>query len=377
MRITSLGPVGPVQPGAIRKAKLFACLLLLMLCLMPSAAVTAAVRAGGSCTAENAQRLIDQGRYEQALRAFTCVIDNEPTAVEGYRGRIEAALMLDRYANALSDYGRVTAFVLPVHPDAEETILDGYAARLKDAPTDIVALTGASFARWRAFEYGQSIQLLNRILVLQPDNLYANLFRGSSRLLRSANKERGIADLEKAIALAPQNADVRFVVADAYTYGLPDPQRALAEAKMALDWRLDTPRIHAILATAHLALGDEAAAAFHLLQHIERVTTELVTAPALESGATLALDFVPGRVYAVAVPATAGETLTVVTNSADFYDSILVLLAPNGSPVAGVDDYDSYFAGFEWTATESGSYRLLVTSFESIDTGALEVARSQ
>jgi hypothetical protein len=140
---------------------------------------------------------------------------------------------------------------------------------------------------------------------------------------------------------------------------------------------LDSPRVHAILATSHLALGDETAAAFHLLQHIDLVTTELVTAPALTPGATLTLDFVPGRVYTVEIPATAGETITVVTSSPDFYDSILVLLAPDESPVAGVDDYDAYFAGFEWVATESGSYRLLVTSFESIDTGVLEVTRAQ
>jgi tetratricopeptide (TPR) repeat protein len=375
--IISIWQNGGIESGPGRSVRVLVVLVLLMLCLTPAGNATAVANAGRLCTAESGQRLIDQGRYEQAMRAFTCVIENQPTAVEGYRGRIEAALLLGQYAAALGDYARVTAFVLPVDPDAEQTIHEGYKARLKSAPRDRVALTGASFARWRAFEYAQAIQLLNRLLVVQPDNLYGNLFRGSSRLLMGTNKSRGIAELEKAIALAPQSADVRFVVADAYTYGLPDPQRALAEATLALDWGLNSPRVQAILASAHSALGDEALAAFHILQHIELVTTEMVTAPALDGGATLTLDFVPGRTYEIAVPATVGERLTVTTNSPDFYDSILVLLAPDGSPVAGEDDYDSYFAGFEWVVTESGSYRLLVTSFESIDTGALEVTRAQ
>ncbi len=35
------------------------------------------------------------------------------TQVEGYRGRIEAELLLGRYSDAVGDYARVTAFVLP------------------------------------------------------------------------------------------------------------------------------------------------------------------------------------------------------------------------------------------------------------------------
>ena len=47
-----------------------------------------------ACTAQQGQILIDQGRYKQAVKEFTCVIEAQPTDVEGYRGRIEAHLML-------------------------------------------------------------------------------------------------------------------------------------------------------------------------------------------------------------------------------------------------------------------------------------------
>jgi tetratricopeptide (TPR) repeat protein len=333
------------------------------------------VRKAEQCTAEQGQFYINEGSYNDAISEFTCVIESQPTGVEGYRGRIEAELLLGRYSDAVRDYARVTALVLPAHPDAKNTILAGYAARLAITPDDIPALTGAGFARWFFFDYAPAIHLLNRLLGVRPDDVYGNLFRGSSRLLLGAPEAKGVADLERALALAPQSADVRFIVADAYTYGQPDPARAFAEATLALAWGIDTPRVHAILASAHLAFGDELAAAAHIQRHIELVTTELLTTSPIAAGASLALDLAPGRTYEIPVAAIAGEAISIVTSSSDFYDSILVLLAPDGSPVVGSDDYKKYFAGFEWVAGVTGTYRLRVTSFESVNTGEMVVTR--
>jgi len=327
------------------------------------------------CAAETGQLFINEGRYERAIREFTCVIDAQPTDVEGYRGRIEAELLLGRYSDAVRDYARVTALVEPAHPDAEDIIIAGYAARLAVTPEDIPALTGASFARWWFFDYAQAIHLLNRLLGVRQNDVYGNLFRGSSRLLQGATRAEGMADLERAIALAPQSADVRFIVADAYTYGQPDPERAFAEASLALAWGLDTPRIHAILAGAYLAFGDDLTAAVHIQRHIELVTTELLTTSPLAAGASLSLDLAPGRTYEIPVAAIAGEKISVMTISRDFTDTILVLFAPDGTLVVGSDDYKNYFAGFERVAGATGTYRLRVTSFESVNAGTLVVTR--
>jgi Flp pilus assembly protein TadD len=357
--------------------KVFIAIVLLTLLFIPAAGAIGAAQAAkaGRCTAEQGQLYINQGRYRDAIREFSCLVEAQPTEVEGYRGRIEAELLLGGYSDAVRDYTRVTAFVLPVHPDAESTILAGYAARLSVAPDEIPALTGASFARWWFFDYPAAIHLLNDLLALRPDDVYGNLFRGSSRLLHGVAKTEGAADLERAIALAPQIPDVRFIVADAYTYGQPDPQRAFAEASLALAWGLDTPRIHAILASAYLAFGDQAAAGAEIQRHIELVTTELLPTSLLGAGASVTLPLVPGRTYEIPVPATAGETLSIITGSHDFYDTILVLLAPDGTPVLGSDDYKQYFAGFVWVAGVTGTYRLWVTSFEGVNTGDLVVSR--
>ena len=341
---------------------------------------SAARRAVGSvttCTADQGQAYLDAGQYKQGIREFSCVIDANPTGVEGYRGRIEAELLMGRFSDAVRDYARVTAFVIPVHPDAEQTILAGYDARLAAAPGNIAALTGKSFAYWWFFDYPAAIHTADDLLAIQPENLYANLFRGSSRLLQGSSRAAGAVDLERAISLAPQSPDVRYIVADAYTYGyLPDAQRAFDEATFALNAGLDTPRVRAILASSYIAFGDTTQAAAQIKIHIDLVTTELLTTAPLAAGNSASLPLVPGRTYEIPIAATAGATVSVATSSKDFWDTILVLLAPDGTPVLGSDDYKSYFAGFKWVAPATATYRLRVTSFEGVSTGTLVVTRN-
>ena len=328
-----------------------------------------------NCTVENGQLLIDEGRYQRAIGEFTCVIQDHPTEVEGYRGRIEAQLLLGQYSNSVRDYARVTAVVIPAHPDAQATILGSYAARLETAPNDVPALTGASFARWWFFDYLGAIHVLDRLLDVEPANPYGNLFRGSSRLLKGHAVADGVVDLDYAIALAPESPDVRYIVADAYTYGLPDPDRAFAEATLALEGGLETPRVHAILGSAYSAFGDVAAAAIHVDAHIQLVTTQLLATSPLARRTSIALDVVPGRTFEIPLVVSAGESISIVTSSNDYWDTILAVLDPDGSPVLGSDDSWKYFAAFDWTAPSSATYRMRVTFFEGVITGTVRVSR--
>lgn len=348
-----------------------------LIAIFAAVSANAAVPADNSrCTIEDGQRLIEQGRYEQAIRVFTCVIEHDPANVEGYRGRIEAELLLGRSSDALSDYGRVRAHVLPVHPDARDIIRAGYAARLAAAPNDIAALMGASFEHWSDFKYLQAIHVLNHLLEVQPNSVFGNLFRGSARLLKGVGADKGVTDIERGLALSPQSADVRFIVADAYTYGLSDPERAFEEARLALDGGLDTPRVHAILAASYLAFGDEQSAAIHLLRHFELVTTELLTTAPLPPDTSISVSLVPGRAYEIPVAVAAGKTLSIATSSRDYWDTTAVLLAPDGTPVTGSDDKNAYFAAFDWVAPTTATYRLRVTFFESVNAGQLTVTRN-
>ena len=359
-----------------------AMVLLAIGCADPGA-VTSPTRAGSlavggekaPCSAQQGQQFLDAGQYKKAIQEFTCVIDLDPTAVEGYRGRIEARLLLGEFSDAVRDYTRVTAFVEPVHPNASQTILAGYDARLALAPQSIAALTGRSFASWYFFDYPGAMHTLDDLLAVAPDNIYGNLFRGSSRLLHGTRRAEGAADLERAIQLAPTSPDVRFIDADAYTYGsLPNPQRAFDQATFALNGGLNTPRVRAIRGASYNAFGNVPAAAAEIATHINLVTTELAVTAPLAVGGAMTLDLVPGRVYEIPLPVAAGQAVAVATSSKDYWDTILVLLAPDGTPVLGSDDYKGYFAGFDWIAPAAGTYRLRVTFFESVITGAMLVA---
>ena len=319
---------------------------------------------------------IDEGRFDRAIREFSAAIDAEPTEADGYRGRVEASLLLGRFADAYRDlYAGITAFVLPAHPDALDTIQAQYAARLAAAPRSIPALTAAGFVQWAYFDYGRAIQLLGELLAVRPDDVFGTLFRGSARVLGGITREHGLADLERAIELAPESADVHYIVADAYTYGIADPERAFAEASIALERGLDTPRVHAILAFAQLAFEKDGAAASHIERHLELVTTELLSTAPLAAETTVSLDLAPGRVYDVPLPVTAGETISVATSSRDFVDTIALLYAPDGTPLTGSDDTNAQFAAIAWPAAASGVYRLRTSSFEAVDTGVLKVIR--
>lgn len=352
-------------------------LRVLALALAATMVLPSVATAGNpNCTPEQGQAFIDQGQLTQAITEFTCVIAEEPTEVDGYRGRAEARLLQGKFSDAYHDYNTgITALVVPVHPNAFATIYDHYATRVSNDPDSIPALTGASFARWVNFDYPQAIQVLNDLLAVAPNDLYGTLFRGSSRLLHGKTTAKGVAELDRAIQLAPQSPDVRYIVADAYSYGLPDPARAAAEATLALNWGLDTPRVHAILAASANAFGDILEAAEHIDAHLDMVTAELVTTEPMMVGDAFELDVVPGRTYAVPIPASAGQTIAISTSSPDFWDTIAVLYAPGGSPVVGSDDDNAYFAEFEYAAAATGTYVLQVTSFESVSTGELRVER--
>jgi hypothetical protein len=126
-----------------------------------------------------------------------------------------------------------------------------------------------------------------------------------------------------------------------------------------------------------VAFGNVTAAAEEYERHIELVTTQLVPTPALAPGSSVTVDLAAGRTFEIPIPAVFGQPISIQTASPthEIYDSIMVLIAQDGTPVVGNDDFKKYFAGFVWNAQETGTYLLRVTSFEGVSTGKLSVTR--
>lgn len=369
--------------SADRRARPGAARALFVLATLAGAALTTACTPASTCgeadTLENGQQKIDEGRYEEAIDVYSCVLEADPASVDAYRGRAEAELMLGLYSDAYRDmYANVIAAVQPADiVSLGDQIIASYDARLAEDPGDLAALRGCSFARWSYFQYDGALPLLDELLAREPNDVFARLFRGSNRLFSGADVDGGRSDMDEAIALDPENAHVRYVVSDAYTYAYPDAERAYSEADLALQWGLDTPRVRAILGAALDQTGDRLRAAYQVEQHIELVTTSRVGLSALAAGSSVRVDLVPGKTFRIPIEATAGETIKISTGSSspNVWDSILVLFSPNGAPVVSNDDDDGFFAGLDWVAPASGTYTLRVTGFEAIFTGPLDVTR--
>jgi hypothetical protein len=352
---------------------LFACLLCI-LCLTPSLAIFARADCPADPLADG-QALLASGDYAGARAAFTCAAEADPAAIDAYRGRIEAALLSGDYADAVGDDTAILIHVLPETPDAFDTLIADYQSELASDPENITLLSGLSFAQWWVSDYAAAVETLDHLLALEPDNRYANAFRGSARYFNEAYED-GDADFAHALELEPDNPHLYFVLADAYTYGAGDTESALEAALKANELGLDTPRLNMILATAYLAAGDEAKATEYFAQHIESATTEMVETDPLAVGETVTLEIVPGRSYTLPLDVAAGETLTIITDSPDgAVDSMLVLVAPDGSLVTANDDTVELNAGLERQIAEEGTYRLLLTSFEGAGTGQVIVTR--
>jgi len=318
---------------------------------------------------------LQSGQLEVTPEATPCLTEAGELDVDAYRGRIEAALMAGSYSNGLGQYTQMQKVVIPTMPDAFDQILTAYNAQVSASPDDLIALIGQSFAQWWVSDYKAAIATTGHLLELMPDNVYATLFRGSSRLF-TGDLEGGEADIARALELAPNSADVHFIAADAYTYALGDLTRALEQATLARDLGLNTPRVNAILATAYMEQGDEALATQYFAEHIAGATSEYVDTEPLAAGSSVTLDFVPGRTYRIPVVAEAGETLTLLAASGvDGVDTLAVLLGPDGSQVTSNDDYTDLNAGIVRQVDAAGIYTLVIGTFEGAGTGEVVVSR--
>jgi tetratricopeptide (TPR) repeat protein len=324
------------------------------------------------------------GDYDAAIAAFTCAIESDPLDIDAYRGRIEARLMIGAYSDAMLDYADVKVQIVPENPDALEQILAYYQAALAEDAGNVALLSGYSFAQWYNFDYEGAIETLEQLLALDPDNFYGLTLHGNNEFFLG-DQEAGEADFTRVLELAPDSADVYFIMADGYLYGLGDLENSLEAVTTATGMGLDTPRTDAILATCYFYMGDVEQALTYYAKHIERTSREAVAGEPLDQGESMSLTMIPGKTYHLPIEAEANETLTITVESViesdgamgeqNEVDSIMILLGADGLPVTGNDDNVGLNAGFEFTVTEAGEYTLVLGTFEGAGSGDVVLTR--
>jgi tetratricopeptide (TPR) repeat protein len=175
---------------------------------------------------------LESGDYEAALAEFTCEIQSDMTNYEARLGRIFAHLLLGQYALQNLDW----AVIKHENSRLWNEAIDRYSAALEANRDDLLLLVKRSYVTWATLgQFDEAIADFDRILELDPDNIYALLFRGMSYQW-SGDSDSAAADFERVIALAPDNPYVYAQIGQTYgVTGRMEPARENIEHAIQLD----------------------------------------------------------------------------------------------------------------------------------------------
>lgn len=82
---------------------------------------TSACGSNKKVTIEMAQAYLNEGKYEEAIEAYTALIEVDPNNIDLYMGRADAYVYVQRYEDAVTDYSSVV--------EIDNTYVDAYSYR--------------------------------------------------------------------------------------------------------------------------------------------------------------------------------------------------------------------------------------------------------
>jgi len=341
----------------------------------------------------------DQREYELALADFDRFLEIEPNSGEGYYRRAEAYAQLGNDEAALADFDQAISY------DPEN---DGYYARRGDINDTLGNLQEAmddylTYARLVA-AYGGEMDLFRGERLAELINYLTPTWTptrathtptatATPRLTRTPRPAATATTASTAtprptrtlrptstptVQFNPEEAQAAF---DQGTELLNqgDCVAAIDLFTQALDF--DPALAFAWISRAYCYAdqGDFAVGASDALQFIALLQVEVVEGDPLQPGQEVSLQLTQGRVYRIPVPLIEGQTLTIRADSPDGnLDPLLVLLAPDGTPLIHNDDGDLDSGDLNariinFPVPESGTYTLIVTHAGSGSEGEVVV----
>lgn len=166
-----------------------------------------------------AEELMQYHKYTEAAGHYTLALAKDRNYIQAYLRRGEANVALGKNLAARADYR---------------------------AAADYYINSG---------RYDNAIQCFDKILDLAPNSVGALQMRGWAKIWSQKN-ESGLIDLNRALALVPDDVDARFQVGKAL-YVTGNYKEAEKTLKKIRDEGDSKPEIYAYLALTHLARNDE------------------------------------------------------------------------------------------------------------------------
>lgn len=354
--------------------------------------ITAPIQAQ-DCSAQDADAWVDQalndydlGNYEEAVDAYTCVIElNTNHVAYAYTWRAESYRILGERENAYNDIARA----LELDSGDGSTYLiranlylnDGsYPAAISDYTNAInigdIDLPWAYSRRGIAYYYLDELDLSRQdnlvAIALDPANdvAYNNL---GVIFYESGDMNGAIEYFELAIKNT-DNIEFPSLNLGYFNYERGDYPRAITYYTNILDANPEFTNAYIARSKAYIATQNPTAYA-DLLRWVQFTQTSITDIPAtfgFKTNERLAIT--PGAVYRVTLELNSGSLLTVAATSPESeVDPLLVLLGTSGAPIFGDDDSGSDEDAVinRFPIAETGTYTLLITHSNEGDTGEI------
>ncbi len=222
----------------------------------------------------------------------------------------------------------------------------------------------SAFDAYERGDYQQAIEDYTRSLEIGG---YYEAFAHHNRGLAYYNLERyeeALADFDAAIALDSAYAHAYYMRGLTYQK-LDRHELALENFNRAIELDPENSNFWLVRGIFYEEAGSSDQAAADYWQYIQRMEAERLVVD-LPADNILSLELSLGRVYAVPIAGSAGESLTVRTDfvrDTDLVDPILVLLGPDGEALVGDDDSGGGLKSLisDFILPTSGAYTLVIS----------------
>ncbi|HVU11339.1 MAG TPA: tetratricopeptide repeat protein [Phototrophicaceae bacterium] len=336
----------------------------------------------------NRAQLYMAGRlYPQAFSDLNTAIklDNQNTAAYYFRSRLEATE--GDFSSALTDASRVIALapnsssgyinratIYRAQGDDQDALADLTQAISVD-PSDPNAYLNRSYIYADEKQYDLALKDLNQTLQLAP-NEPTVLTTRSEVYREQGNDPAALADANQVVQLDPTNPD--SYLRRGYIYDdMNNSTAALADYNKAIQLDATYPWGYLARGSSYGKQGDRASEAADYWQFAQLDGTQALVQPEIQAGGSAQLAMQAGLVFHIPFEGKAGQVITIAANSPASVgvDSLLVLLDPNGKPIAADDDSggDTNALISKVALPTSGTYTIIVTHAGGNNTGSVTV----